>query len=240
MIVLGLDPGLANLGWCVMARGEPIAGGVFHTEKDSKAPSKGADKMRRADEIGAFLTSTLDVFRVGLVSHEGISLGFHQATTLLDMGIAFGALAAACSHLGVRRVEVGTGLIKAWAMVQAPSLPHNTEEERLRARVAELEAGNKGPVISAVRSRWPALFGGKTDDWQHLADAAVAAVLSGTPKLPGSNDDGIGFARQYRPETLSGAVRSHLPALPKRKRGEPVPAYSPSQVRAAALPLVKP
>lgn len=240
MIVLGLDPGFAKLGWCVLAQGEPIAGGVFVTKGIGKEARKaaglsaGAEKMQRADLIGAFLSSTVSIFRPGLVAHEGISLGFHQPTTLLEMGLAFGAIASLCAHEGIKRVEVPPSRIKSWARGVLGMKGEKIEKEQ---------------VIAAALRRFPTAG---VDLWgrlaEHYADSIAAARVAwrheigeGDPLAPlsSSSADAQASAKRYPAKSLPGTVFDGLPPLPKRKRGELPPAYTPAQLHSAVYEMVR-
>ena len=165
-IILGIDPGLAHLGWAVLANGQCVGGGVFRTkctpkdEREAAGISKSTDKMRRAHELGRFLAETIETFRVDTVAHEAISLGFHQSTTLFDMGLAFGVIGGACAS-GVSVIEVKPGEIKAWAR------PHHPK------------GVSKTDVIAAVRAAYPGIAWPRaTLTHEHLADAVAAADVA--------------------------------------------------------------
>lgn len=116
MIVLCVDPGLANLGWAVMnvplgsvAHPYPppsfVCAGVQRTRGLPKAKrlelgvSKIDDKSRRVQELADFLDGLIKDMAPSVLAHEAQSLGFHQSLTLFDMGLAFGAM------LGVARAH---------------------------------------------------------------------------------------------------------------------------------------
>ncbi len=182
MIRLGLDPGLAHLGWVVRAdadaphtAGGIIASGVYVTKamhrdkREAAGISKHADKLRRADELARFLDEQIRIFSVSIVAHEGASLGFHQALTLFDLGIGFGVIAAVAAARRCERVVVEPKAIKAWVRTQMPA--------RAEAGLVKVE---KEQVIEVARGIWPGLAWPRaTLLWEHLADAAVVALLGG-------------------------------------------------------------
>jgi Holliday junction resolvasome RuvABC endonuclease subunit len=233
VITLGLDPGLANVGWAVLAGREVLASGVFRTkgtpkvEREALRISAGADKMRRADEIGSFLLSALEVFRVGLVAHEGISLGFHQSTTLLDMGLAFGAIASAAAAAGARRVEVRPREVKDWAA---------------RVLGQPAEGLGKDAVVDAARrqtegSAWPKA----TALWEHVGDAiAVATIASSAGWVTSLADSPIDVAvaqnlrnkRRIQADAIGESLRGKMLEPLVVGKGEK-PTFSPAEVELA-------
>jgi Holliday junction resolvasome RuvABC endonuclease subunit len=171
MIVLGIDPGLAKLGWNIAAKRSPthapeyIAGGVFVTKSIGPQKRKAldigktADKMRRVDELARFLHETIRTYSPVAVAHEGVSLGFHQAMTLFDLGLAFGVIRAVSASRGLALYSVTPGEIK----------------ERLTGN----RKASKDEVIAAVRREAPGMVWPRaTLLHEHQADAWGALVVA--------------------------------------------------------------
>ena len=176
MRVLGIDPGLAHVGWCVRVDNTVVAAGVFRTkatpgaEREAEGITKASDLMRRAQEIAAWLDSSIETFKPELVSWEAMSLGFVQPITMMQMGVAFGTLAAVARVHRVPCSEVPPKWIKAWTRgaLRLPLLDGR--------KLAPVE---KEHVIQAVRAAWPNIeWPRATADHEHLADAAVCAQIA--------------------------------------------------------------
>jgi hypothetical protein len=224
---------LANVGWAVLAGREVLASGVFRTkgtpkvEREALRISAGADKMRRADEIGSFLLSTLEVFRVGLVAHEGISLGFHQSTTLLDMGLAFGAIAGAAGAVGARRVEVRPREVKDWAGRVLGVAPKGLGKDAVVDAAHRQTEGSAWPKATAL--------------WEHVGDAiAVACIASSAGWVTSPADSPIDVAiaqnlrnkRRIQADAIGESLRGKMLKPSVMAKGEK-PTYGPGEVEYA-------
>ena len=223
MIVLGVDPGFAKVGWAVFARGGPVAAGCLVTkglskpERETRGIPKTADKMRRADEIASFLQGIAEAYRVSVVAHEGISLGFHQATTLLDMGLGYGLIAAVARSVGAERLEYRPAQIKAWAARVLGLAP------------IEAKAAGKDVVIDAVTRMHPDMpWPSASKLMEHPADAAVCAILAQSG-VECAKSAPYGVTR-LGPQQVVEAFRPQR-ALTKPKRGEPLEGWSPAELR---------
>lgn len=172
MIVLCVDPGLANVGWAVMVVDMPTrvrpaiapsftAAGVLRTRALNKAKreemkiTKIADKARRVHEIAGFLDGLCRELAPSVLVHEAQSLGFHQSLTLFDMGLAFGAM------LGVAKVH-GLEVISA-------------SPREIKMRCCANPKAEKVDVIEWARSTFPSVeWPRATAIHEHQADAMAA------------------------------------------------------------------
>lgn len=237
MILLGFDPGFAKLGWTCMVKAlgrspEFIAGGVFRTSglgpkgREAAGVSKGADKVRRAEELGRFVGELFDLFAPWAVCHEAVSLGFHQSTTLFDMGLAFGVISGVAGARGVPLYSATPAEIK-----------HCVTGNR-KASKDEVIAGVERIVPNVTWPTAEAL-------WEHEADAIGACLaraqsahldaLRGRPVLePAPRVVGV------RQAHLADWMREGMPPPAKVKRGAEPPILTVDErarVRARLSPV---
>lgn len=169
MRILGVDPGLAKLGWALAEYDGRVVrferAGVLVTRAVPKGKraeahiTKMADKMRRVDELAQGLRALVTEGRIDRLAHEAASLGFHQSLTLFDLGLVFGLIRATALALGVPLVELRPSAIK-------------------RALAMDSEA-EKDDVVAAARRAFPELaphWPAATGLHEHMADASGAAA----------------------------------------------------------------
>lgn len=99
--VLGIDPGFANVGWCVVsvwARGELVIEemGVIRTEKGKGRITAAYDEHRRAKEICRALDKLIRKHNISLLTEELISSGMQNSRTQRLNGYCYGILSTLC------------------------------------------------------------------------------------------------------------------------------------------------
>ncbi len=118
MIVLGIDPGFASLGWAAVqllpGSEKYLALGVIETEKSDKKLRvlSSDDNMRRTREIAVELRRVIEAFGPTVLCLEAMSFARHAAVAN-KIGMARGAVATAALLLGdVPIVEASPQQIK--------------------------------------------------------------------------------------------------------------------------------
>lgn len=139
MIVMGIDTGLANLGWCVVRlEDERIKGaGVIRTKPSGKLP-KHRDDARRIEELCRPLRSICEVYKPDLMLIE----------------------APAGSKSSRAALGLGYGYAVALSVADGQNIPCLT----LPASAGKMTAGGsrsatKGAVADGVLNKWPELYG---------------------------------------------------------------------------------
>lgn len=117
MRVLGVDPGFANFGWCIVdltPNGiKPITCGVIVTEKSHKrlkvlAPD---DEFRRTRELAAGVENLAVEYDVRMACAEGMSSP-RNAVTVRMLGYAWGVIASVCERLVIPLAQVNPKQLK--------------------------------------------------------------------------------------------------------------------------------
>lgn len=123
MKILGVDPGFANFGWCVVnvsrhptlgaVAVSPVKCGVFRTEKSAKrlkvlAPN---DEFRRCKELFVSIRSLVEDEGVRMVCAEGMSSPRNAATVRM-LGYTWGILASVCEQAQIPLAQVSPKQLK--------------------------------------------------------------------------------------------------------------------------------
>lgn len=113
MRALGLDPGLAHVGWAVVDLDplRPIGLGVIRTAKDSRKVLATVDLHRRGQQIARALTEILAAYPVGVCCAESISW-VRSASTMAGVGRAWGVIDAVLEARGIGLVQASPQEIK--------------------------------------------------------------------------------------------------------------------------------
>ena len=115
MVIVGIDPGLANTGWGVVrscgSRVRPVAYGCITTRKEDELPT-------RLATIHDMLCGIIDRYQPTALSAEGIYFGANAKSAMLTAQ-ARGAALVACAYKGleygeytpmqIKQALVGTG-----------------------------------------------------------------------------------------------------------------------------------
>lgn len=168
--VLGVDPGFANLGWCVAELAPPHGGtarclhaGVLITEKSAKKNNVHSvhDNIRRTQEIARFLAEIAEGFSVKAICAESMSFP-PNASVAAQMAMAWGVLAAYAEW-------------KAIPMVA--STP-----QQVKLAVAQSKSASKDEVAAGVRGRMSGiameLMGLAPSKHEHAYDAAASILAA--------------------------------------------------------------
>lgn len=168
MLVIGIDPGLAHFGCCVVNIGRTEADdvllkvGVCTTEKTSKKQDvRSADDMfRRSAELANWLVDFTDEFsQPTLVCMESISYPRNSVSSA-GIGMSFGIVAAYVQRFGVPVAA--------------------TTPQELKMYVSGRKSASKEEVQSALSKRFPNLLELlspiKRAEHEHAADAVGAVV----------------------------------------------------------------
>lgn len=98
--VLGLDPGFANLGWCVVelypeGKARALSAGVFRTQKEAKKLNVYAshDDIRRSREIARALAELIDGFNVSAICAESMSFP-RNSSAAAKIALSWGVITA--------------------------------------------------------------------------------------------------------------------------------------------------
>lgn len=139
-IVLGLDPGFANCGWCLVRLdpdGEAVVDvGLIRTARE--AESRSEDNARRARQIYAALRDTCRG-RIDAICAESMSTGpLMTKVTVKQVGMVWGVIAALAE-------ETNTPLVQA------------TPQFVRKTLVAATGETVKEDVARVVLARWPAV-----------------------------------------------------------------------------------
>jgi len=137
--VLGLDPGFANLGWCVAElhpEGGPraLSVGVFCTEKAAKKANLYAshDDIRRSREIAGALAEIINGFSISALCAESMSFP-RSSSVAAKMALSWGVIAAHADRFRLPIVALSPQSIKL--------------------AVARNKAASKDDVAKGVRGR---------------------------------------------------------------------------------------
>lgn len=180
MRLIGIDPGLASLGWAVVEREGTrltlVARGCIAT-----APSDGSDETRAADIAARVYRVLADHPVAPVVMERWVHHGQGEATTAYAVGLAVGAVRAVCA---LRSVPVRDGMrAQDWrgALGLARTATKAMAQERVRAILGLAEvirpqhANDAAAVaIAALASARPLAA--------RAAPAAGSVRVSGRPK----------------------------------------------------------
>lgn len=153
--VLGIDPGLASLGWAVVERdgARPclVAAGCFTTE-----PTDGSD-LARVGLLSDRVAELLATYRPALVATEAWCHYGQSATTQAHaLGMVLGAIRATCRPMGVRHDEGE----RAQGWRTALGLPRTASKAECQERVRA--------VLGLAKVIRPS----------HASDAAAVAIVA--------------------------------------------------------------
>lgn len=198
LVVLGVDPGLASAGWGVVrregGRAVHVAHGALHTPSTEPALARAQTLAR---ELGALLTT----HRPHLVALERwVHYGQSDTTQAHTLGLAIGALVAACGAHGVPvvdecraqdwRVALGlprdaskaAGQSRVGAILGLPSVPRPQHAADALAVAVVAAARHRGDPRSPWGSARVACWGGQGEVTAlvRLADLEVLTTALGT------------------------------------------------------------
>jgi crossover junction endodeoxyribonuclease RuvC len=137
-LLLGLDPGFASVGWCVLSleesREDVVAMGVFRTEKaDAKRKVLAADdNFRRAREIVRLLRPKVD--NVQAICAESMSFP-RNSSAAAKMAMSWGVVACMSELFNIPVVQATPKEVKK-AVCSNGSATKEEIEAALRARYA--------------------------------------------------------------------------------------------------------
>ena len=173
--VLGIDPGFAKTGWCVVRLGKdrnddlPIRMGVMKTRKSNKKLRLMAvdDNLQRAQEIASGLVSLLDELKeeeleVVAITAEALSF-VRSASVSAKIGMVWGVIAALATVRQVPVMQVTPHQIKIKFCSKA-----NTSKEAVQSAVRSLYSHvDFDTLLSRV----------SPSDTEHPWDALAATIL---------------------------------------------------------------
>ena len=166
-VVIGLDPGFANLGYSVVtwhkAMLHVIDAGVLHTKKSNKKAKVLAseDNFDRARELARELRKFYVRYDVVAICAESMSFP-RQASVAAKMAMAWGVIADLCEDKGTALVQATPQRIKK---ALCPHLKKGASKEDVQKAACALypEAAAKINLL-------------KKGDWEHAADALAAII----------------------------------------------------------------
>jgi Holliday junction resolvasome RuvABC endonuclease subunit len=180
MRILGLDPGFANLGWCVAIyrphETDPLLAGLsvmsmgcIETKKDSRKVLASVDNVRRAQAITRQLRGII------------WELAFHDEPVRLVDAIAIEAMSFPRNASSASKVSMTWGIISAlshlWQMPVIQVSPQDIKEAVTGSRKA-----SKALIETTLSERYPevskALEGTPFGRREHPYDALGAIVAS--------------------------------------------------------------
>lgn len=174
-IVLGLDPGFANLGWALATWEDEklrvLNLGAIHTKKANKKQHilECEDNFARAQELAQEIRRFFDNYRVVAVCAEAMSFP-RQASVAAKMAMAWGVIADICHTTGTPMVQ--------------------PTPQRVKKALCGRNSASKEEVQAAVIERfpWHRRVGGKTlaeiieelseKDREHAVDAVATIAAS--------------------------------------------------------------
>lgn len=170
-VLLGLDPGLANLGIAVV---ELVGGGdklvhldVMRTEKSAKKRDVLAsdDNLRRAREVSVRLMSVFTTYKIAAICAESMSFP-RSSSAAAKMAMCWGAAAMLVAQNDIPLVQASP--------------------QEIKQTVCGRKDASKEDVEAAVRARYPnahGLFSGRAPPIapsyrEHAYDAAAAIMTA--------------------------------------------------------------
>lgn len=168
-VILGIDPGLAHLGWAVVRVGddpEILAGGVIVTEKSSALQSM----LSSEDAVMRMQTQFRELKRQVL-----LPVGFYNAGALAVESISYPRNAGSAAKIGM-----SWGVITSFAFVEGlPIL--QASPQHVKKVIAGIRSASKEEVAEAVSKRAPggAPIAAKLNkgNREHFWDAAAVALV---------------------------------------------------------------
>lgn len=166
-VVLGVDPGFAHFGWCLMritpAREEVLCAGVFRTRKAWRKGDvlSSSDLHRRGRELAAMLRLVVQRERVDVIAAEALSW-VRSANTMQQLGRAW-------------------GVVDTYAAASDTPLLEASPQDIKLALCGALDA-SKADVQAEVRRRYPGTWIADLEgevpasQLEHAFDAVGAAV----------------------------------------------------------------
>jgi Holliday junction resolvasome RuvABC endonuclease subunit len=164
--ILGLDPGLANLGWAVFELLEHsdrvVEVGVFRTEKShvKRHMLASDDNVRRARESASKLIDILNRYTVMAICAESMSFP-RSASAAAKMAMCWGSVATLSEQ-------------KNLSVIQA-------SPQEVKKIVCGSKAASKEDVEEAVKRRYPdveSMLGNVSASYREHAYDAVAVVMA--------------------------------------------------------------
>jgi Holliday junction resolvasome RuvABC endonuclease subunit len=192
--VLGLDPGMSNVGWSVFRLYRDgslkfVTAGCFSTEKSTKKLNIGStdDNFRRAREVARHLNTIVRDYDVKAICAEAMSFP-RSSSVAAKMAMCWGALALLAEQRDpLPLVQASPRQIKQVCGVQpAPRPPRvdpgDKEAAKIVARASRAaKATSKADVQDAMCRRFPELRdildAMPKGDREHPADSCGAVVF---------------------------------------------------------------
>mgnify|MGYP001012095566 CR=1 FL=1 len=169
MRILGVDPGFANLGFCVIElsgyRKELLLTKLVVTEKSKKKAGKLRDEERRLVDIEQILIEILDSYRPAIlvIEEPGKCLmrrgkaWVTNGATLRTSCLAWGAIHGICRSRKMHCVSVGS--------------------QKIKLALCGSKSASKFEVQAAVKAKFPKYAGWPSSKKiEHVADAVGAAI----------------------------------------------------------------
>lgn len=165
MVILGLDPGLASLGWCLVhfrtgCQPRALDGGVIRTKADKRG-SRADDLERRTRELVAQLRTSTHGCAFNIVAAESMSWPQHHQAKVM-IALAWGGIVALAEER------------------QAPVLQYTPKDVKLEVSgAASASKGDVQAVVEAYVENAGRLLARLPKTQQnHLADALAVALTS--------------------------------------------------------------
>lgn len=119
-MILGVDPGLATLGWAIVTpeSGAVVACGVLVQKPDPKL-TKHADRVRRTQVQSSLLSELVAKHSIGAVAAETMSFAPRaQAAAKIGIGMSWGSLVGLAAAFGIPLRDVSP---KTWQRAVVPA-----------------------------------------------------------------------------------------------------------------------